>query len=63
MSESIDRAGRNPDQDWRTVVDWPRVRRLHLLHGMFWAFGAAQAALYAAGLLAGTSRTLIGAAG
>lgn len=60
MIDPVDPAERDPNYDWRTEVDWRNVRRLIPLHGLYWAFGAAQAALYQAGMLAGTFRTLIG---
>ena len=60
MIDPVDPAGRDPNYDWRTEVDWHHVRQLILSHGLYWAFGAAQAALYHAGMLAGTLRTLIG---
>jgi hypothetical protein len=60
MIDPVDPAERDPNYDWRTEVDWHHVRRLIPLHGLYWAFGAVQAALYQAGMLAGTFRTLIG---
>ena len=62
MTDPVDPAGRDPDYDWRTEVNWPHVRRLILLHGLYWTSGAAQAALYRAGLLTGATRTVLGIA-
>lgn len=62
MTDPVDPAERDPDYDWRTEVNWPHVRRLILLHGLYWAFGAFQAVLYRAGLLGGATRTLFGVA-
>ena len=45
MIDPVDPAERDPNYDWRTEVDWPHVRRLILLHALYWAFGAAQATL------------------
>ena len=60
MIDPVDPAERDPNYDWRTEVNWPHVRRLVLWHGLYWAFGAAQAALYLAGMLVGAIRTLVG---
>lgn len=60
MSDSADPASRDPDYDWRTEVNWPHVRRLMVLHAIYWGFGVAQVVLYWAGLLTGGVRTLIG---
>jgi hypothetical protein len=60
MIDPVDPARREPNDDWRTEVHWPRVRRLILLHALYWTFGAAQAALYQAGMLVGATRTLAG---
>ena len=60
--EPVDPAERDPDYDWRGEVDWPHVRLLIRLHGLYWAFGAAQGVLYWAGLLDGIPRTLLGIA-
>lgn len=60
MTDPVDPAERDLNYDWRTEVNWPHVRRLIRLHGLYWAFGAAQAALYQAGILVGTTRTLVG---
>ena len=49
-TDPVDPAERDPDYDWRSEVDWPHVRRLILLHGLYWALGAAQVALYRAAL-------------
>ena len=62
MTDPVDPAERDPDYDWRTEVNWPHVRRLILLHLLYWALGAAQAALYRAGLLTGATRTVLGIA-
>ena len=62
MSDPVDPAAHDPSYDWRTEINWPRVRRLILLHGLYWAFGAVQAVLYHAGLLEGATRTLFGIA-
>jgi hypothetical protein len=62
MTDPVDPAERDPDYDWRTEVNWPHVRRLMRLHGLYWASGAAQAVLYWAGLLEGATRTLLGIA-
>jgi len=59
---SVDPAERDPDYDWRSEVNWPHVRRLILLHGLYWALGAAQVVLYRAGLLEGATRTVLGIA-
>ncbi len=60
MNHPVDPAGRDPNYDWRTEVNWPHVRRLILFHGLYWVFGAAQVALYQAGMLVGATRTLVG---
>jgi hypothetical protein len=60
MIDPVDPAKREPNDDWRTEIHWPRVRRLILLHALYWTFGAAQAVLYQAGILVGTTRTLAG---
>ena len=60
--DPVDPAERDPHYDWRREVDWPHVRRLIRLHGLYWAFGAAQGVLYGAGLLEGAARTLLGVA-
>ena len=60
MTHPIDPAERDPNYDWRTEVNWPLVRRLILLHGLYWVFGAAQVALYQAGMLAGATRSIVG---
>ncbi len=62
MTNPVDPADRDPDYDWRREVDWPHVRRLLLLHGIYWAFGAVQVALYLAGLLDGAVRMVLGIA-
>jgi hypothetical protein len=60
MIDPVDPAERDPNYDWRIEVNWPHVRRLVRLHGLYWGFGAAQAALYLAGMLVGATRTLVG---
>lgn len=60
MNKHVDPARDNPDYDWRAEVNWPHVKRLALLHGFYWAFGAAQIGLYKANLLEGLTKTLIG---
>lgn len=60
MIDPVDPAERDPNYDWRTEVNWLHVWRLIRLHGLYWAFGAAQAALYQAGMLVGATRTLVG---
>ncbi len=60
MTHPVDPAERDPIYDWRTEVNWHLVRRLILLHGLYWLFGAAQVALYQAGMLTGATRTLVG---
>ncbi len=60
MTDPVDPAERDPDYDWRTEVNWPHVRLLILLHGLYWGLGAAQAVLYRAGLLTGATRTVLG---
>ena len=62
MNHPVDPADRDPHYDWRSEVNWPHVRRLIRLHCLYWAFGGAQVALYHAGLLVGTFRTLLGVA-
>jgi len=50
------------EHDWRRELDWPLVRRLVRLHGLYWAYGALLAALYYAGVLTGATRTVLGLA-
>ncbi len=60
MTHPADPTERDPNYDWRTEVNWPHVRRLILLHGLYWLFGAAQVALFQVGMLTGATRTLVG---
>ena len=53
----------DPQHDWRTEVNWPRVRMLALMHGFYWMFGAAMAGLYWVDLLVGPLRTILGIIG
>ena len=62
MSGSDGPARGSADGDWRAQINWPQVRRLVVLHILYWAFGAVQVALYWAGMLAGPARTVLGIA-
>lgn len=62
MSRKFDPAKENPDYDWRSEVDWPRLNRLIRLHLSFWILGGIELALFRFGALVGTTRTLLGLA-